>query len=560
MAIPFKTLRFKDGNKEWGIQFIRTEPSTNQEHTWAPVPRQFNSSDLGYYGTLVWDEAPRKLGKNISIIPYVTTSARQEPTQSAKFKSNIGGDVKIALTSSLNLDLTTFPDFSQVEVDRQVTNLTRFGIFFPERRQFFIENSDVFTNFGVAFGAEQPFYSRNIGLDNNGRTVPILYGARLTGNINPRLRIGAFNIHTHVDSTNVGQNFSAATFQQRIGKRSFLKGLLLNRQRFDNDKIERNEYGRNMGGEYEFNTNDGKWQAKFGLLNAQRAGSQTENNHIYGRAAYSGQRFRTFLEFQSMGSGYTSDMGFTGRLIQYDYNNQRSVPVGFRQYSNMLDYYTYPNNSKTVNFHWSGLENFFYTDTDGTPNELYTRLRHFIFFKNTAQLRFRLNNNFVRLKFPFPIADAPLPVGDYNMTEFNVQFNTDTRKIVPVSMFVVYGQFYNGTKLTIRGEATLRAQPWGNFTIGYERNDIWLPEDYGNTSITLANFRAEVNFSTNLFWTTFFQYNTQANNFNVNSRLQWRFAPMSDLFIVYTDNYRVQGIFGPKDRTLAVKLNYWLSL
>jgi hypothetical protein len=390
--------------------------------------------------------------------------------------------------------------------------------------------------------------------------VPILYGARLTGNINPRLRIGAFNMHAQVDSTKSGQNYSAATFQQRISQRSFFKGIFLNRQGFDGSDKRKGDYGRNIGGEAEFNTPDGKWQANFGWLHSMKQGFSSKNNHIYGKAAYSGQRFRTFLEVQNMGENYFSDMGFTGRLVQFDPSTDRVVRVGFTQFSNMIDYYIYPKDHKRVNYYWSGLENFVWTNPDGTLNEWYTRLRYFIFYKNTAQLRFRLNNNYVHLLFPFNITDVPLPAKAYNMTEFNIQYNTDVRKKTPLSMFVVYGQFYNGTKLTARGEATLRAQPWGNFTLGIERNDIWLPQPYGNVALTLANARAEVNFSTNFFWTTFLQYNTQADNFNINSRLQWRFAPMSDLFLVYTDNYRVEGLFGPKDRTLTLKLNYWLSL
>jgi hypothetical protein len=188
------------------------------------------------------------------------------------------------------------------------------------------------------------------------------------------------------------------------------------------------------------------------------------------------------------------------------------------------------------------------------------RLRHFFFFKNTAQLRFRLNHNYVNLLFPLAITELPLPAKEYRMTEFNTQFNTDERKRLILRLFAVYGQFFGGSKLTSRSEVTWRAQPWGNFGVGLDHNYIWLPEPYGNTDLVLGTARVEFSFATNLFWTTFIQYNTQADNFNVNSRLQWRFAPMSDLFLVFTDNHRVEGTFGPKDRALVLKLNYWLSL
>ena len=193
MFIPFKTLRFNVQNLAWGINFARIEPGKNETHVWAPIPRQFEFFDLGYCGKLEWDEIPGQAGANISFIPYTAFRTNKAADGERDNDFEMGGDAKFGLTNSLNLDLTFNPDFSQVEVDRQVTNLTRFSIFFPERRQFFIENNDLF-NFGQ--GANQPFYSRRIGLDPFGRTVPILYGARLTGNISEKTRVGLFNIHS----------------------------------------------------------------------------------------------------------------------------------------------------------------------------------------------------------------------------------------------------------------------------------------------------------------------------------------------------------------------------
>ncbi len=559
MAIPFKTLRYKEDLSEWRVNFIRTEPGANEMHCWAAVPRQFEIGDLGYFGTLVWDKAPPKTGSNISFIPYVTSSVHQDFSSDKPTTGdwNIGGDAKIAITPTLNLDLTLNPDFSQVDVDEQVTNLSRFDIFFPERRQFFIENADVFINSGEF--NDQPFFSRRIGLDENGQTVPILYGARLTGNLTDKLRMGAFNMHARGNDVRLGQNYSALTFQQRLWARSSVKGIFLNRQSFEGSEAVRDDYGRNVGGDFSLNTPDGKWQAVAGYMHSLKKGFSDRNSQIYGRLAYSGTRFRTFLEMQHMGENYFADMGFNPRIENYNPETDEVVRVGFTQFSNMVDYYTYPNKGR-VNYYWAGLENFAWINPDGTLNEWYTRLRYFIFFKNTSQLRFRLNNNYVDLLFPFALTSTPLPATAYNMTEFNVQFNTDTRRNLSTEWFVVYGEFYNGTKLTYEGSVKLRVQPWGNFSVGVEQNDIWLPEPYGRLHLTLASARAEINFSTRLFWTTFLQYNTQADNFNVNSRLQWRFAPMSDLFLVYTDNYRVEGIFGPKNRTLTLKLNYWLTL
>ncbi|MEX0884607.1 MAG: DUF5916 domain-containing protein, partial [Cyclobacteriaceae bacterium] len=161
-AIPFKSIRYKKGIKEWGINFSRLDLKTTEKSAWAPVPRQFPSASLAYTGTLVWEEAPPEAGANISVIPYVMGGRVKDheggvPTD---YQNRVGVDAKIALSSSLNLDLTVNPDFSQVEVDRQITNLDRFELFFPERRQFFLENGDLFANFG--YENIRPFFSRRI--------------------------------------------------------------------------------------------------------------------------------------------------------------------------------------------------------------------------------------------------------------------------------------------------------------------------------------------------------------------------------------------------------------
>lgn len=559
MKIPLKSIRFKKDNASWRVNFGRRDPGNNETSVWAPVPRQFDFADIGYFGTLLWPEAPTKQGGNVSLIPYV--SLRNDKTSAGnESKLQSGGDAKIALTSALNLDLTTFSDFSQVEVDAQVTNLTRFNIFFPERRQFFIENNDIFNNFGQ--GADQVFYSRTIGLNNTGQPTPILYGARLSGNIHEKLRIGAFNMQTQDKNGSGANNFSAFAFQQRVFDRSTFRGIFLNRQGWNDGSLNKSDFGRNAGGDFVYTTNDGKFQSSIGYLHSFKGKElDTKNGQLYYGLAYNGQNFRGFVNVQHVGKNYFSDMGFNGRIENYDPDSDRIIRIGYTNVGSMLDYYHYPKQSKKVNFHWSGLENFVWVNQDGTGlNEWYTRLRHFIFFKNTSALRFRLNNNFVRLIFPFQITSPALPKGDYNMTEFNIQYNSDNRKLWVWDIFGVYGQFYNGWKHTYRAGLTYRAQPWGNFRLGVEHNDIRFPSPYTDRKITLGTVRAEINFSTKLFWTTFLQYNTQADNFNINSRLQYRFAPMSDVFLVYTDNYGIENIFTNKSRFVILKVNYWLTL
>ncbi len=254
IAIPFNTLRFESGADMWGINFFRNDLKSNEIHTWTHIPVNFEPYDMGYTGTLQWDTPPPKPGTNISIIPYLSGSVYrddevQHPTSESELDA--GFDAKVALTSSLNLDLTVNPDFSQIDADVQQTNLTRFNLKFPEKRAFFLENSDLFSNFGTP--PARPIYTRSIGLDKHGLPIPILYGVRLSGNLGNKSRIGVLNLHTRANKDNNAQNYSIVTFNQSILKRSVIKGYLSNRQSYiKGEGADKDNYGRNAGVELNF--------------------------------------------------------------------------------------------------------------------------------------------------------------------------------------------------------------------------------------------------------------------------------------------------------------------
>ncbi|MEQ9414869.1 MAG: DUF5916 domain-containing protein, partial [Cyclobacteriaceae bacterium] len=520
----------------------------------------FSPNDLGFTGSLDWDNAPEPTGMNISITPYALSSVTKDFEKNTATKGNFdfGGEAKVGLSPTLNMDLTINPDFSQTDVDQQVTNLSRFNIFFPERRQFFLENADVFTNFGAY--PDAPFFSRRIGLDARGSKIPISYGARVSGNLDRNWRIGILNAQTKSDSVSPSQNYTAAALHRRVLKRSTVRALFVNRQSLTDGELNKTDYGRNATIEFEYLSEDGRWVGKASYNHAFKEGVTTDNQFMVGSVGYNGRLFQANYQLQKMGDNYTADMGFVGRLNNYDPVNNVIVPIGYTKSSTNLDYSWYPQ-SKSIIRHWTGLENYVHWVREGTLNESYTRLRYFLFFRNTSQLRFRLNNQYVNLLFPFQLTEgAPLPVGDYNFTEVNIQLNSDLRRKLNLELFAVSGQYYTGTKTTVRSTVNYRVQPWGNFAMGFEMNDIKLGEPYGSRRLWLINPKFEVNFTNNLFWTTFLQYNTQAENFNINSRIQWRYRPMSDIFLVYTDNYLTEGNFGPKNRAIVLKFNYFFQL
>ncbi|MEM9916647.1 MAG: DUF5916 domain-containing protein [Bacteroidota bacterium] len=560
MAIPFKTLRYESGEKSWGINFLRNDKKHNEFHVWAAVPRQFWGIDLGYAGQLVWDEAPKKVNGNFSLIPYGTLSVNKdfEAPGDPQFKANAGLDAKVAVTSSLNLDLTLNPDFSQVEVDEQVTNLTRFSIFLPERRTFFQENSDIYSRFGIP--PARPFFSRRIGLDEDGAPVPVLFGARLSGNLTKNLRLGLMNMQTQSTREQFAQNYTAAAFNQRVLKRSTIKAMFINRQAFQEGEFSGTDYGRNASFEFNFQDQAGKWEGWTGYHHSFKHNIDEKNVFWNAGTAYSGRNMSFVLDWVNVGENFFADVGFINRIDNYDAQRDTTIRVGYRLLFWPISFEFYPKDHPSIRAHNFGVENATFLNPDYQLTDQETEFNYFIVFHNSSNVGVSANWNRINLRYPFKFTEGePLPVGWYNFSSVGLRYESDERKRFVYELGAEYGSFYNGNRTTARVELLYRQQPWGNFGARLEFNQLDFPDPYGNERLWLIGSRIEINFSKNLFWTTFLQYNTQADNFNVNSRLQWRFAPMSDFFFVYTDNYAVEN-FGPKTRALVMKMSYWLTL
>lgn len=228
MRIPFKSVRYPQGSQIWNTNFSRLDLKSNEKSAWAPVPRQFPTASLAYTGVMKFDEPLPKSKTQFSLIPYIFggVSKDYEAGIDAEYRKDFGFDAKIGISSSMNLDLTYNPDFAQVEVDRQITNIDRFELFFPEKRQFFLENSDLFASYGDQ--TVTPFFSRRIGLD-----APVLAGARLSGKIGNNLRIGFMNMTTQETDEHLARNFTVASVQKKVFARSNIGFIFVNKEYFN---------------------------------------------------------------------------------------------------------------------------------------------------------------------------------------------------------------------------------------------------------------------------------------------------------------------------------------
>lgn len=564
MAIPFKTLRYDANLTEWGINFLRCDIGNNRYSTWAFVPVQFDGTDLSYAGTLVWDNKPPPTNSNFSIIPYVTAGVSKDIEENdgdVQAEFDAGLDAKVAVTSSLNLDLTLNPDFSQIEVDAQQTNLTRFSLFFPEKRTFFLENSDIFSDFGIR--PIRPFFSRRIGLDDDGNAIPIIGGARLSGNLTEKTRIGAMSMQTASTDNVNAQNYSVGVVQHQVMKRSSIKGIFINRQSFDDGEADKNDFGRNVGGEFDYVKPDGSVGAWVSYHSSMKPEKFKSNGFFNTGFQYNNRKFSTLQSFAILGENYIADVGFVNRLDNYDAERDTTIRIGLSHLFQTFDYTIFPKEeNSSFNFIRFNFENFLLWNEGLGRTLRSTEFNVNVFLSNTSWASIGFDHNTEFLPFPTNFTGDDfenLPSDTYNFGTVSASYRSNSRKRFFYNLNLQYGGFYNGTLFQIGGNLQYRKQPWGTFGLNFERSILDLPDDFGETKLWLIGPKVEVNFSKNIFWTSFIQYNTQADNFNINSRLQWRYQPMSDLFLVYTDNYTAEN-FGLKSRALVLKFNYWLTI
>lgn len=552
-AIPFKTIRYKKGITRWGINFSRNDLKTTEKSSWTPVPRQFPTASLAYTGVLVWDQPPPEAGLNVSVIPYALAGSEKDFTTHNKtdYRGDIGADVKIGLTSSLNLDLTVHPDFSQVEVDKQVTNLSRYELFFPERRQFFLENGDLFANFG--YDDIRPFFSRRIGLG-----VPIKYGARLSGKLNKDWRIGAMYMRTgKVNDLDLpDQSFSVVALQRRVFSRSNIRFLFIDKESLnyhpnpDSVKYLYQAYNRNIGFEYNLASSNNIWTGKALFLKSFSPGKSSKDFVHAASLQYSSKYWLLLWRHEFVGNNYMAEAGYVPRKNFIKLNPQ-------------ITRYFFPK-SGIVLSHGPQLTsiNFFDDKFHQTDNQ--NILSYLVTFRNKATFTGLASHDYVRLLQPFDPTnlgkDSLLAGTKHHWNTAGFDFVSQPQQLFTYTLSARAGGYYaDGAYRNVATELGYRFQPYVSIALTGSYNNIKLPQPWGNTTFWLVGPRLDITFTNKLYFTTFIQYNEQLKNINLNTRLQWRYNPASDFYLVYTDNY-YPAPFSVRNRAFVLKFNYWWNL
>jgi hypothetical protein len=559
-AIPFSSIKFKEGETEWRVQCYRWDIGANEQSAWAHVPQNQLLSSLAFMNKMIFEKPLGKSRTPISLIPYInalTSKDFQSDVSSNNFK--FGGDAKIPIGNSMNLDVTVNPDFPNVEVDAIFTNLTRFEVFLPERRQFFIDNSDLFGSFGSGRDAN-PFFSRRIGLsrDNSGSLVEnrILGGVRLSGNLNEEWRLGVLNVQTgeDVDKGIASNNNMMIALQRKMFSRSSVGIFMINRESFkDYDFLDvSDKYNKVLGLDYNLASANDKWIGKIYLHKSLQPDDSKGNLSSQAYLVYNTRKWRISNDFVYVDKDFTSDLGYIPRRDVFKIGN--SVTRTF-----------YPSNGiiNSNSFLLSSLR-WLKPSLDMKQTDYVNTFSWTAEFKNSSELVASFINNYIFLVNDFDptrtTGAVPLPGNQgYTFSQFDASYQSNLANLFTYNFQTTIGQFYNGNIYSVGGEISYRVQPWASFRVAFNYDGIRLPEPYSEADLWLLSPSADITFSKKLFWSTLVQYSNQRNNLGINSRLQWRFAPLSDLHLVYNDNYYTDN-FGPRFRSINLKLTYWLNV
>ncbi len=564
MRIPFRSLRFDKANAAtWGINFSRHLRRLNEVSFWSPVPRAFSLNRVSLAGALDGLETGNA-GRDLRVKPYFADNAVRPlgtsavPSPGMANTIDVGVDVKAAVTSGLTMDLTVNPDFGQAEADEQQVNLTQFSQFFPEKRDFFLENSGVFYVGDAARNnrvnpTPTPdednllFFSRRIGLTAGGLPIPVLGGFRLTGRLTDHTRLGILSVQDRKLGADPASNASVFRLRQNLGRTGNDIGVFaMQNVHFADSGYANRVFGVDKNLRLFRNLDWNSYAVKTstpGITKGDYAWRSTvnwEGNFFHGKGG-----------LMQLGEGFQNDLGFYRRIGMRKY----LADIGVRPRTPWLR----AHGVREIHPHivWDYQENL---QGDMLFKRLHTGVS--FFFNNGGVVEWSENPTFNRLLAPFrPNAKmaSPIPAGGYSWNEHTLFLTTDQSRMFSTSTRLIVGGLYSGTQRTINGSVQFRPNYRFRATVGLQRTEADLALPALRFTNSLVTVRSSYSFTPNMFVDALSQYDAVSKLFNANIRFNLIHHPLSDLFIVYND----QRILTPDSplagRALLVKFTQMVS-
>ena len=558
-AIPFRSLRYRPGRAQiWGVNFQRYTLWKNESSTLTPIPAalgEMGIMQMSLAATLVGLEAP-PASRNLEIKPYlvgdVVNDRLANPEISNEVNADIGVDIKYGISQNLTADFTWNTDFAQVEADQQQVDLTRFSLFFPEKRDFFLENQGTFSfggrggGFGGGGSFDTPalFYSRRIGL-HRGRAVPIEGGARLTGRTG-RYSLGLLNIQSDDEplSGALATNFGVVRVKRDILRRSSV-GMIYTRRSISPNGAGRNEaYG--VDGTFAF-FDDLTFNTYWAETSTPGLNDDDASYRL--QMDYNGDRYGVRLERLRVGDHFNPGIGFVRRHdMRRSYGEFRFSPR--------------PAESKLVRkYSWTGAVAYI-ENGDGLLETREAEGEFGIEFHSGDELELKVVRAYEFLPFSFPIAsDITLGVGGYDFDYVQAELQLGQQRRLSGQFFIEYGDFYSGRKTSFGwGWGRVVLNPRFSLEPSVSWNEVELPE--GNFDVELVDLRAVYTMTPRMFVSALFQYDSESRGLAANVRLRWEYRPGSELFVVYNEqrDTLTQGFPGLDNSALIVKVTRLFQL
>ena len=565
--IPLSQMRFLDqpGEQIWGVNVMRMIMHTREESSWVPLPREWGRGAIARASGngLLFGLDDLTHRRRLELIPFFAPGVTRNfdagtPTD---WRRELGGDLRIGLTQSLNADLTYRTDFAQVEADQEVVNLSRFSLFFPEKRQFFVEGAGTFDygdgagggggrGGGPSGGLLPLFYTRRIGLSSAGQQVPILAGGRVTGNPGS-YTVGLLNMQTDGTSYLAGDsiieipraNYTVARLKRNVLSSSSVGVIALNRQ----GMVDGSAYNRGLGVDGVFTL---PHNVQVVSLLAKTFSPGIEDRDMAGALSIDWTTDRLGLRggYTDIQEDFNAEMGFIRRVDIRSSNlgaswTPRPGWLGVRELLVVAD-----------------LENI--DDHQGTLRSRKRELSVSPVWNDASNVRVGVSNEYDLLDSPFDVGPNAVAPGAYSFNIVSTSFGTDDSRRVYGGGGAELGEYYGGSRRTLTANLNFLAQETLLFENDYTRNRISLPNSPTYVTNTL-NTRVTYSISPTLFLKAFVQYNDERKLTNLNLLLWSIYRPGSDLYIVYNQGWEI-GLPGPdgprvRGRSLAIKFTYWLS-
>ncbi len=529
MAIPFRTLRFDfAAAPTWGINFSRRIRRKNEVVFWSPVPRAFTLARISLAGELT-GIVHTGSARDLRVKPYTAArSVRETGGDAFVTTGDAGLDVKYGVTPGLTLDVTVNPDFAQVEADEQQVNLTQFGQFFPEKREFFLENSGIFyvgdaaRNNRVMLTPTPDedmllFFSRRIGLSPDGRSLSIPAGVRLTGSL-AGFGVGALSMQTRATATAPRNQYSVLRLRRNILRGSDAGMIVLDREALG----RAGDWNRLVGIDGNFRL-PGNWDWNSYVVGSRKPALSGGQYTYRTSLSHEGNFFHGKVGLLEVGRGFSDDLGYFRRTDTRKYILDVGVRPRPAWFARMGGRELHPH------VVWNYYENL---RGDMTAKDLHSGFTFFMSNGTFAELS--VNPQFQRIATPFTIRRSipPIPAGSYGWNEYRLRGSTDGSRPLSLGFSILAGGLWSGRQMTQQLTLSARPSPHFNGSIGVSHTDADLDDPDAHFEALLWTSRATYSFTTNMFFDALTQYDPRQHVFNANLRFNVIHHPLSDLFIV----------------------------